>query len=117
MEISTLLAIDAYQREPTFQAEDILRYNLSLLPIPVVISPLIPVVGGGPERVASVNGRQISNILYSPDGLSFVTAVRGEESFSGARIINRRLNRGSNRADCPHSEEDDVRAIGDGMVD
>ncbi|MCE7861833.1 MAG: TIR domain-containing protein, partial [Chloroflexi bacterium CFX2] len=32
---STLLAIDSYQRIPSFEAEEILRENISLLPVPV----------------------------------------------------------------------------------
>ncbi len=82
LETSTLLAIDAYQREPTFQAEEILRHNLSLLPVPLTITPLIPVMGGGSESIASVNGRQISSILYNPDGSSFIAA-----SFDGSACL------------------------------
>src|SRR5215510_3048937 len=32
---STLLAIDSWQRSPSFQAEDLIRTNVSLLPLPV----------------------------------------------------------------------------------
>lgn len=32
---STLLAVDSYQRIPSFEAEEILRENISLLPVPV----------------------------------------------------------------------------------
>ncbi len=62
---STLLAIDSWQREPSYQAEDILRRNLSLLPAPGVPVAKIPnlVQKGG-----------IVEIQFNPDGTRFVTA-------------------------------------------
>ena len=56
---STLLALDSMRRSPSQEAEDILRKNISLLPVPV----------------AQLNQADIINSLeFSPDGSSFVTA-------------------------------------------
>lgn len=56
---STLLAIDSYQGIPSLEAEEILRENISLLPVPV--------------EAISHEG-PILDIEVSPDGESFVTA-------------------------------------------
>ena len=59
LDLSTLLAIDSWQSSPTFLAEDILRRNTSLSPLPLV---QISLDGG------------ITRIKESPDGKYFVTA-------------------------------------------
>lgn len=56
---STLLALDSWQREPSAQAEDILRQNLTLLPI-----PLFQMAQGG----------RIGDIELHPGGTLFATA-------------------------------------------
>ncbi len=56
---STLLAIDSYQRIPSFEAEEILRENISLLPVPV-------------KDIS--HGGSILAIKVSPGGDTFVTA-------------------------------------------
>lgn len=56
---STLLAIDSWQSIPSEEAEEILRTNISLLPLPVA--------------QVSQMGR-INSIEFSPDGSTFVTA-------------------------------------------
>ena len=56
---STLLAIDSWQLNPSFEAEEILRKNISLLPIPV--SQL--------SRKGAINA-----LGFSPDGNVFITA-------------------------------------------
>ena len=55
---STLLGIDSYQRNPSVEAEDILRKNISLLPIPV--------------KQVKEDGA-ILHIEVSPEGTSFVS--------------------------------------------
>ena len=56
---STLLAIDSWLRNPSFEAEEILRKNISLLPIPV----------------AQLKQEALINALeFSPDGDVFVSA-------------------------------------------
>jgi WD40 repeat protein len=59
LNISTLLALDSWQRSPSFQAEDILRHNISLLP---------------PPLAQARQADRVWNIMWSPDGQSFVTA-------------------------------------------
>ncbi len=59
LDTSTLLAIDSWQREPSFLAEDILRRNTSLSPVPIA--------------QVSHSGR-IWHIELSPDGESFATS-------------------------------------------
>ena len=59
LDISTLLAIDSWQRAPSFLAEDILRRNTSLSPIPIA-------------QVSQ--GGRIWRIKRSPDGKYFATA-------------------------------------------
>ncbi len=59
LDLSTLLAIDSWQRTPSFLAEDILRRNTSLSPIPVA-------------QVSQ--GGRIWRIKDSPDGKYFATA-------------------------------------------
>lgn len=56
---STLLAIDSWQSIPSEEAEEILRTNISLLPLPVA-------------QVSQLG--RINSIEFSPDGNSFVTA-------------------------------------------
>ena len=100
---STLLAIDSWQGEPSDEAEEILRQNISLLPIPVaqfshigrvnslVLSPDgSTILTASADRTAcawnSVNGTKlycassqeaINDAIYSPDGSLIVT---GDES-------------------------------------
>lgn len=59
LDLSTLLAIDSWQRSPSFLAEDILRRNTSLIPIPLA-------------QMAHKN--RVWNIQLDPDGENFVTA-------------------------------------------
>jgi WD40 repeat protein len=59
LDLSTLLAIDSWQRSPSFLAEDILRRNTSLIPVPL-------------SQMAHQN--RIWNIQIDPKGESFVTA-------------------------------------------
>ena len=56
---STLLAIDSWQRHPSTEAEEILRKNISLLPIPVA-------------QMGQLD--RINSLEFSPDGDTFVTA-------------------------------------------
>ncbi|MEZ0394932.1 MAG: TIR domain-containing protein [Anaerolineales bacterium] len=56
---STLLALDSWQREPSAQAEDILRQNLSLMPIPLF---------------QMMQGEWINEIAFDLPGTRFVTA-------------------------------------------
>src|SRR5689334_9077700 len=56
---STLLAIDSWQSKPSDEAEEILRKNISLLPLPIA--------------QVSQSGN-INAIEFSPDGDTFVTA-------------------------------------------
>lgn len=58
LDTSTLLAIDSYQRNPSFLAENIIRINSSLLPIPVA---------------QMSQGGAIWNIEWTPDHEYFVT--------------------------------------------
>jgi WD40 repeat protein len=59
LDLSTLLAIDSWQRSPSFLAEDILRRNTSMSAIPVV---------------QMKQGDSISRIKESPDGKYFASA-------------------------------------------
>jgi WD40 repeat protein len=59
LDVSTLLAIDSYQRSPSFQAEEILRQNITYLP-----SPIAQMSQAG----------TISEIHLHPDGKIFVSA-------------------------------------------
>jgi len=55
---STLFAIDSFQRNPSAEAEEILRKNISLLPIPV-------------SEID--HGAAVLSLAVSPDGRSFVS--------------------------------------------
>ena len=59
LDTSTLLAIDSWQRFPSDQAEEILRQNISLLPIPVA---------------QDSQGGAIQSLEFSPDNNTFLTA-------------------------------------------
>lgn len=59
LDTSTLLAIDSWQKLPSEEAEEILRRNISLLPLPVA--------------QASHSGN-INSLEFSPDGTTFLTA-------------------------------------------
>lgn len=56
---STLLAIDSWQKNPSEEAEEILRKNISLLPLPVAQV----------SQAGNINAMQ-----FSPNGEAFVTA-------------------------------------------
>ncbi|MBN1454407.1 MAG: TIR domain-containing protein [Anaerolineales bacterium] len=56
---STLLAIDSWEREKSFQAENILRQNISKMPLPVI--------------QASQGGR-INEVQFNPDSTLFIAA-------------------------------------------
>ena len=56
---STLLAIDSWQLEPSDEAEEILRQNISLLPLPVA---------------QFGHDGKINSLVLSPDGTTFLTA-------------------------------------------
>lgn len=58
LDLSTLLAIDSWQRSPSFLAEDILRRNTSLIPIPL-------------SEMAHKN--RVWNMQLDPEGENFVT--------------------------------------------
>ena len=59
LDLSTLLAIDSWERSPTFIAEDILRRNTSLIPIPLT--------------QMKHNG-WIWNVQVDPEGKNFITS-------------------------------------------
>ena len=59
LDTSTLLAIDSWQKSPSDEAEEILRQNISLLPLPVA--------------QVSQSGT-INSLEFSPDGTTFLTA-------------------------------------------
>jgi len=59
LDTSTLLAIDSWQRAPSFQAEEILRQNITYMPMPVA---------------QMSHTARINTILFSPDGQRFVTS-------------------------------------------
>jgi WD40 repeat protein len=65
LDISTLLAVDSWNTVPSFQAEDILRQNLSYLPIPVMHLY---------QGDAKLDNNLINNIEFSPDGALFASA-------------------------------------------
>jgi WD40 repeat protein len=56
---STLLAVDSWEREQSFQAEDILRQNLSQMPIPVM---------------QANQGGRINDVNFNPDNTLFAAA-------------------------------------------
>jgi WD40 repeat protein len=58
LDVSTLLAIDSWQRSPSFQAEEILRQNLTWLPKPIFQMD---------------QGDYISDLIFSPNGQEFVS--------------------------------------------
>ena len=62
---STLLALDSWQREPSAQAEDILRQNLSLLPVPLF---------------RAAQDEWINTIELAPTGDLFVTAGQDDRA-------------------------------------
>ncbi len=70
LDTSTLLALDSWQRIESFQAEDLIRSNASLLPLPVA--------------QMSQDG-QIFNIEWSPDYEFFVTGNKSDETNKEAR--------------------------------
>jgi len=59
LDLSTLLAIDSLQRFRDFPAEDILRRNTSLIPIPLR---------------EMKHGDQVQNVQVDPDGRNFITS-------------------------------------------
>lgn len=60
LDTSTLLAIDSLETADTFQAEDIIRQNLSYMPIPV-------------NQMQELPNNEITNIEFSPDESTFAT--------------------------------------------
>lgn len=64
LDTSTLLAIDSLNIYPSSQAEDIIRQNLSYMPIPV--QQMSQVKTGAVEN-------QITNIEFNPDGTVYAT--------------------------------------------
>lgn len=60
--LSTLLALDSWLRTPSKEAEEILRNNISLLPVPII--PIKPVK----------QDDMIASLEISPDGISFLSA-------------------------------------------
>jgi len=59
LDTSTLLAIDSWQRSPSAQAEEILRKNISLLPIPIA---------------QATQSGTINSLEFNPEGTRFLTA-------------------------------------------
>jgi WD40 repeat protein len=59
---STLLAIDSWEREQSFQAEDILRQNLSQMPLP---------------GIQVLQGGRINDVNFNPDNTLFAAASSG----------------------------------------
>jgi WD40 repeat protein len=59
LDLSTLLAIDSWERSPTFLAEDILRRNTSLIPIPLA---------------QMKHAGRIWNVQVDPDSMNFITS-------------------------------------------
>lgn len=70
LDTSTLLAIDSYDRNPSFQAENLIRINASLLPIPVAQMKQDGVVW---------------NIEWTPDYQFFVTGNNYDPTNSDAK--------------------------------
>lgn len=69
LDTSLLLALDSYQRRPSFLAEDLIRADASLMPLPV----------------AQMNqDGTISNIEWSPDYKYFVTGNKSDPSNKAA---------------------------------
>ncbi len=65
LDTSTLLAIESWNRVPSFEAEDLIRSNLSLFPMPLA---------------QMKQDGSIFNIEWSPDYSMFVTGNRSDES-------------------------------------
>lgn len=72
---STLLAIDSWQKSPSDEAEEILRKNIGLLPIPVA---QIRDNASVNSVVQSSDPGNINSLEISPDGETFLTASGGE---------------------------------------
>jgi WD40 repeat protein len=72
LETSTLLALDSWERSPTFEAEDLIRSNISLFPLPV--------------NQMKQDG-QIFNIEWSPDYQFFVTGNKSDEANPAAKNL------------------------------
>lgn len=76
LDTSTLLALEALSRAPSSEAEDILRYNLSLMPI-----PLAQVKHGG--RIWNIHSSQDGQYLISSsaDKTACVWTLQGKRVF------------------------------------
>lgn len=59
LDLSTLLAIDSWERSPSFLAEDILRRNTSLIPLPIA---------------QAKHADRIWNVQIDPEGKNFITS-------------------------------------------
>ncbi len=72
LDTSTLLALDSWERSPSFEAENLIRSNVSLFPLPV--------------KQMKQDG-QIFNIEWSPDGQFFATGNKSDEAQIDARNL------------------------------
>lgn len=72
LDTSTLLALDSWEREPSFEAEDLIRSNVSLFPLPI--------------KQMKQDG-QIFNIEWSPDYQFFVTGNKSDEANASAKNL------------------------------
>jgi WD40 repeat protein len=88
---STLLAIDSLRRYPTDEAEDILRRNLGLLPVPVT---------------QLSQGGKINALAFNPQGNTFVTA-----SADGTACAWRLEEKKVSRLFCTPADRPSVNAI------
>jgi len=72
LDTSTLLALDSWERSPSFEAEDLIRSNISLFPVPIT-----QMKQDGP----------IFNIEWSPDYQFFVTGNKSDEANPSAKNL------------------------------
>lgn len=103
--ISTLFAIDSLQRNPTSEAEEILRKNISLLPIPISQNTQNDVISSvemnplgdtfltasfdgtlcvwklqtGENKFCQTNSDSVNAAVYSPDGKTIVAVTAAGE--------------------------------------
>ncbi len=72
LDTSTLLALDSWDRAPSFEAEDLIRSNVSLFPLPLA---------------QMKQDGQIFNIEWSPDHQFFVTGNKSDEANKSAKNL------------------------------